>query len=91
VIDYIAGYERRLEAPEYFDEAHVRALVARIVDRTNDVAASVMNHALAEEGELACGRLVYRRDHAGNGPRSSGFRPAGASAPPATGSPRPGR
>ena len=57
VIDYIAGYERRLEAPEYFDEAHVRALVERIVDRTNDVAASVMNHALAEEGELACGRL----------------------------------
>jgi len=27
------------------------------VDRTNDVAASVMNHALAEEGELARGRL----------------------------------
>jgi hypothetical protein len=40
VIDYIVGYERRLEAPEYFDEAHVRALVERIVDRTNDVAAS---------------------------------------------------
>lgn len=29
----------------------------QIVDRTNDVAASVMNHALAEEGELARGRL----------------------------------
>jgi pimeloyl-ACP methyl ester carboxylesterase len=57
VIDYIVGYERRLEAAEYFDEAHVRALVERIVDRTNDVAASVMNHALAEEGELARGRL----------------------------------
>ena len=57
VIDYIAGYERHLEAPEYFDEAHVRALVERIVDRTSDMAASVMNHALAEEGELACGRL----------------------------------
>ena len=36
---------------------HVRALVERIVDRTNDLAASVMNHALAEEGELARGRL----------------------------------
>ena len=57
VIDYIVGYERRLEAAEYFDDAHVRALVERIVDRTNDVAASVMNHALAEEGELARGRL----------------------------------
>ena len=29
----------------------------RIVDRTNDMAASVMNHALAEEGEPARGRL----------------------------------
>ena len=35
----------------------MRALVERIVDRTNDMAASVMNHALAEEGELAGGRL----------------------------------
>ena len=57
VIDYLTGYERHLEAAEYFDDAHVRALVARIVDRTNDVAASVMNHALAEEGEQARGRL----------------------------------
>jgi pimeloyl-ACP methyl ester carboxylesterase len=57
VIDYIVDYERRLEGAEYFDEAHVRALVERIVDRTNDVAASMTNHALAEEGELARGRL----------------------------------
>jgi pimeloyl-ACP methyl ester carboxylesterase len=57
VIDYIADYERRLEGAEYFDEAHVRALVARIVDRTTDVAASMTNHALAEDGELARGRL----------------------------------
>ena len=58
VIDYIADYERRLEGAEYYDEAHVRALVARIVDRTNDVAASMTNHALAEEGELARGRRL---------------------------------
>ena len=57
VIDYLVGYERQLEGAEYFDEAHVRALVARIVDRTNDMAASMTNHALAEEGELARGRL----------------------------------
>jgi pimeloyl-ACP methyl ester carboxylesterase len=57
VIDHLVGYERRLEAAEYFDEAHVRALVARIVDRTSNMAASVMNHALAGEGELARGRL----------------------------------
>ena len=58
VIDYIADYERRLEGAEYFDEAHVRGLVARIVDRTTDVAASMTNHALAEEGELARGRRL---------------------------------
>jgi len=57
VIDYLVDYEQRLEPAEYFDEAHVRALVARIVDRTNDMAASVLNHALAEEGELVRGRL----------------------------------
>ena len=57
MIDYIVGYERHLEAAEYFDEAHVRTLVERIVDRTTDMAASMVNHALAEEGELARGRL----------------------------------
>jgi pimeloyl-ACP methyl ester carboxylesterase len=57
VIDYLTGYERHLEGAQYFDEAHVRALVARIVDRTRDMAASMTNHALAEEGELARGRL----------------------------------
>jgi pimeloyl-ACP methyl ester carboxylesterase len=57
VIDYLVDYERRLEGAEYFDEAHVRALVARIADRTTDMAASMMNHALIEEGELARGRL----------------------------------
>jgi pimeloyl-ACP methyl ester carboxylesterase len=57
VIDYLVGYERRLEGAEYFDEAHVRAVVERIVDRTRDMAASVMNHALIEEGEPPRGRL----------------------------------
>ena len=57
VIDYLTSYERQLEAAEYFDEPRVRALMERIVDRTSDVAASVMNHALAGEGELARGRL----------------------------------
>ena len=57
VIDYLVGYERRLEGAEYFDEAHVRALVERIVDRTDDMAASMTNHALIEEGEQARGPL----------------------------------
>ncbi len=57
IIDYLTGYERHLEAAEYFDEAHVRALVERIVDRTTDMAASMLNHALAGEGAPARGRL----------------------------------
>jgi pimeloyl-ACP methyl ester carboxylesterase len=57
IIDYLTGYERHLEAAEYFDEAHVRALVARIVDRSRDMAASMTNHAVAGEGEPARGRL----------------------------------
>ena len=57
VIDYLTGYERQLEAAEYFDEPHVRALAARIFDRTRDMAASMTNHALAAEGELARGPL----------------------------------
>jgi pimeloyl-ACP methyl ester carboxylesterase len=57
VIDYLVGYERQLEGAEYFDEEHVRTLAGRIVDRTNDMAASMTNHALAEEGELVRGRL----------------------------------
>ncbi len=57
VIDYLTGYERQLEAAEYFDEPHVRALVARIFDRTRDMAASMTNHALTERGELARGPL----------------------------------
>jgi pimeloyl-ACP methyl ester carboxylesterase len=57
VIDYLTGYERQLETAEYFDEPHVRALVTRIFDRTRDMAASMTNHALAEEGDLARGPL----------------------------------
>jgi pimeloyl-ACP methyl ester carboxylesterase len=57
VIDYLTAYERHLEGPEYFAEPHVRALAGRIFDRTRDMAASMTNHALAAEGELARGPL----------------------------------
>jgi pimeloyl-ACP methyl ester carboxylesterase len=57
VIDYLTAYERHLEGAEYFDEPHVRALAARIFDRTRDMAASMTNHALTERGELARGPL----------------------------------
>jgi len=58
VIDYLTAYERHLGGPDYFDEPHVRALAGRIFDRTRDVAASMTNHALAEEGDLARGRRL---------------------------------
>jgi len=57
VIDYLTAYERHLEGADYFDEPHVRALAARIFDRTRDMAASMTNHALAAEGALARGPL----------------------------------
>jgi pimeloyl-ACP methyl ester carboxylesterase len=57
VIDYLTAYERHLEGPEFFDEPHVRALAGRIFDRTRDMAASMTNHALAAEGDLARGPL----------------------------------
>ena len=57
IIDYLTDYERQLESARYFDEARVRALVTRIVDRTRDMAASMTNHAVAEEGSPAPGRL----------------------------------
>ena len=58
--------QRQLEGAEYFDEAHIRALVARIVDRTSDMAASMTNHALAEEGELRAGGWTSRRADPGD-------------------------
>ena len=56
----------------------VRALVARIVDRTSDMAASMTNHALAEEGDLARGRLDEIADGGGCRPGRSARRPGGS-------------
>ena len=52
VIDYLVGYARMLSGGERpFDEAAVRELVQRDVERAYDIAASE-NHDLAEEGEV---------------------------------------
>jgi pimeloyl-ACP methyl ester carboxylesterase len=51
VIDYMVEDLRRYEGSLPFDEAGVRALVARIVDRTANIEASMTNHWLLEEGE----------------------------------------
>jgi pimeloyl-ACP methyl ester carboxylesterase len=50
VIDYLVEDQRR-HAGSGFDEAHVRKLAARVVDRTADIAASMINHALLNENE----------------------------------------
>jgi pimeloyl-ACP methyl ester carboxylesterase len=57
IIDYLTDYERQLESARYFDEARVRELVARVADRTRDMAASMTNHAMAEEGSPVRGPL----------------------------------
>ncbi len=57
VVDYIVASERRSAAREHFDEARVRVLAERIVDRTTDIAASMTNHWLIEGGEPVRARL----------------------------------
>jgi pimeloyl-ACP methyl ester carboxylesterase len=57
IIDYLTDYERQLESARYFDEARVRELVARVAGRTRDMAASMTNHAVAEEGSMSRGPL----------------------------------
>jgi pimeloyl-ACP methyl ester carboxylesterase/SAM-dependent methyltransferase len=58
VVDHLVAGERRLAAPEYFDEEHVRQLAARIVDRSTDPAASLTNPWLIDAGEPVRPRLA---------------------------------
>jgi pimeloyl-ACP methyl ester carboxylesterase len=52
VIEYLVEDERHYAAPSRpFAEGERRALAARIVDRTNDVAASMKNHWALDGGE----------------------------------------
>jgi pimeloyl-ACP methyl ester carboxylesterase/SAM-dependent methyltransferase len=50
VIDHVVAGERRFAGPEYFDEAQVRSLAGRIFDRTKDMAASMTNHGVIDDG-----------------------------------------
>jgi pimeloyl-ACP methyl ester carboxylesterase/SAM-dependent methyltransferase len=50
VIDYILDGARAFAGSRGVDEAHLRQLVGRVFDRTPDMAASVVNHALIEGG-----------------------------------------
>jgi pimeloyl-ACP methyl ester carboxylesterase len=57
VIDYLVELERLFAGPLGFDEAGVREVVTRVVDRTVDVAASQANHWLLDSGEPERRRL----------------------------------
>jgi pimeloyl-ACP methyl ester carboxylesterase len=48
VIDYVVEGERPYAGPGTFDEARLRAIAGRVVDRTRDMAASLTNHFLLD-------------------------------------------
>jgi pimeloyl-ACP methyl ester carboxylesterase len=50
VVDHIVEGERPYAGPGNFDEARVRAVAVRVVDRSNDIAASLTNHDLITGG-----------------------------------------
>jgi pimeloyl-ACP methyl ester carboxylesterase len=57
VIDYFVDDLRAYEGSIPSDEAELRALVARVVDRTANMESSMTNNFVAEEGEPIPGRL----------------------------------
>jgi pimeloyl-ACP methyl ester carboxylesterase len=61
VIDHLVEAERPYSAPGAFDERAVRALVARVLDRTRNIESSVKNHSLLEGGDSSGLRLARIR------------------------------
>ena len=57
VIDHIVEAERPYTGPGSFDELRLRAIAGRVVDRSNDVAASLTNHFVLDGGGPADPRL----------------------------------
>lgn len=51
VIDYIVDGERPYAGSIPFDEAHVRTLAERMVDRTTNMASAMTNHFILDGGE----------------------------------------
>lgn len=49
VIDYVVEGERPFTGAGTFDEAHVRGIAARVVDRTTSIASSMTNHWLLDD------------------------------------------
>jgi pimeloyl-ACP methyl ester carboxylesterase len=50
VTAYLIDFDRRLSGPEFFDEAHTRAIVEQIVRRSTDMHAGTTNHWHIEDG-----------------------------------------
>ncbi len=61
VIDRLVEGGRPYAGPGDFDESRSRALAARVVDRTNDIAASLTNHFLLDRSEGSDARLTRLR------------------------------
>lgn len=57
IVEYLVGVERAFEAPRYFDEARVRGLAERVVDRTPNIAAGMTNWSRIDMGEPIRPRL----------------------------------
>jgi pimeloyl-ACP methyl ester carboxylesterase len=57
MIDYIVESQRPYEGSHPFDERGLRALVARVVDRTANIESSMTNHLIIEGGEPLRPRL----------------------------------
>jgi pimeloyl-ACP methyl ester carboxylesterase len=51
VIDYIVEGERPFAGSQPFDDAAMRAIAARVVDRTVNIASSMTNHAGIDGGD----------------------------------------
>ncbi|MDQ3792898.1 MAG: alpha/beta fold hydrolase, partial [Actinomycetota bacterium] len=51
VIDYIVEGERPFAGSRPFDEAAIRAIAARVFDRTTNLASSITNHAAIDSGD----------------------------------------
>jgi pimeloyl-ACP methyl ester carboxylesterase len=58
VVDFLVDGQRRFFAPRFFEEARVRRLAERIVDRSTDMAASLTNHWLIDGGQPVRARLA---------------------------------
>jgi pimeloyl-ACP methyl ester carboxylesterase len=57
VVEHIVASERPYAGPGSYDEPRLRALAARVVDRSRDIRASLTNHFLLADGEPPARRL----------------------------------